>query len=809
MALLNEVDLKLNITATDKAGEILKTLVAEIDVLKSALTDLADIQPFANLEKQAASLSGVLTDIKSAFTSLTDITVTDIFAPLQASSGELLGNLQGIQRMLTSVDETMISDVLAPLQNSAYELKTDLQTVKLALTSLEEMPVGDLLAPLQATASEIVDSLGTVRTYMVDIVSSAATDPFTPWLASAQELLTTVDETKASMLSMGGAGGTTGAAGGKSGVASESSASGGMLAGLGEMVSGMGSKLLMGGMNAMMTYYGMQAFANSAGNLSNIQQMMQLGQGKTRGTYGTTDVNEAAQAYAMLGMAGMTGSQGSTFLTGLKSSLRSMFTRVGGSGISKNALLLEQYGLNPALGMSGASPWAALQGIQQSYMKAMNSGQGSAAASILSYTGTSQLATLFQHWGAAQQMTSGINLGMTGTQLNQNVSKDLTLEANLQKLSLAFTQLAVSLIPVINPLVTAFTNLLHVTQTLTGDPSAPGSSKVTKGKNSTAFSLNYWMDQLLHVSPLTPSAWNNATKTGAKPDLNSSISFEITKAIQSLFSGSMGKSAAGSIFTQSGMSAALAVTSQEIQKWANSTWHYMAGGLSQTWQQLSAWATGTWHWMAAGLGATWKHLSSWATGVWTWMRQGLASFPGQLSSWIKGMFTWLHQGLSSFPSELASWAKELFSWMDKGLNTFPAQLTNWAGGLWNSFLHGAANFATGLAQWGASLWQDVARYFGLPTGTKGSSASSSAAAVAKAAVSTTSPFTSHAGLTTPSSFVSSLPSSGSNVVINHTVNNNITGTSDPVATGNAAAEATMKATAALFNQRMKNMMQIP
>ena len=865
MALLNQVDLKLNITATDKAGQIIKTLVSEIDVLKSALTDLADIQPFANLEKQAASLSGVLTDIKSAFASLADITVTDVFAPLQASSRELLGDLQGIRRMLTSVDETIISDVLAPLQNSAYELKEDLKTVKLALTSLEEMPVSDLLAPLQTTASEIVDDLGTVRTYMVDIVSSAATDPFTPWLTSAQELLTTVDETKASMLSMGGAGGTTGVAG-------EGAASTGILGGMGGMLSGFGSKLLMGGMNAMMGYYGMQAFASSAGNLSNIQQMMQLGQGKTRGTYGTTDVNEAAQAYAMLGMAGMTGSQGSTFLTGLKTSLRSMFTRVGGSGISKNALMLEQYGLNPALGMSGASPWAALQGVQQAYMKAMNSGQGSAAASILSYTGTSQLATLFQHWGAAQQMTSGINLGMNSTQLNQNVSKDLTLEANLQKLSIGFTELAVSLIPVINPLVKAFTDLLNgvsgKTSLVTGLQQASqalgpfASDLITVAAALKAISLGkgavkgvkaagaagggilttlmdlfsapgglempaYLASQMTGGgNPNQQDVWINgkATQWGSLSKTQQA-QYEQQQAKNDPFNlTNAGNAAANSLFTPSGMTAALTQTSLELQKWATSTWHYMAGGLSQTWQQLSAWATGTWHYMAAGLGATWQHLSAWATGTWTWLHQGLASFPGQLSGWIKGMFSWLHQGLASFPGELASWvkglftwfhqgsntfpgqlaswAKGLFTWMDQGLKTFPAQLTSWASGLWGEFLKGVANFTTGLAQWAASLWQDVLHSLGLPTGTTGGSggATSTVPSAARTAVSTASPFTSHAGLATPASLVSTLPSSGSHPVTNNVVVQ-VSGTSDPVATAGLTAE--------ILRRRLSYMMQFP
>lgn len=652
MALLNEVDLKLNITAQDKASAILKDLMAVVDDLKTTLAEMSAINPFVGIKDGAMQAVTAIGDLKTALDGISNMSFESIFTPLTE------------QAKVAAEDSSYaffsaFADLKLPT-SSLMGFLTESRTISGQI--IEEFDSGfktiqDPLLSWVGTATEIVDSLGTVKTYITEIESSASKNPYQNWRMPP---------------------GITSAAS-ESTVAAEVAAgkSGNLLKSLGEIPGSLTSSLMNTGMNGMMGYFAMTSLATNAQNLGYIQQMMQLGQGKTGGSYSGADVNSAAQAYAMLGSAGLTGSSGVSFLTGLKSNLTSMFTRVGGGGLSKNALMLEQYGLGPQ--DSAASPWATLQHIQQIYTHLMGQGRANAASQLVSLTGTSQLTGLFQHWSQMASQMSGLNMGMNGAQLNKAVGGDIGLQGNLQKLSIAFAMFSASIVPILNGIVKAFTDLLSGVQGKNGSsPFTNFSNTIVKitqdlGPLGTAIAALVVTLKGIGIAKAVGAGLSGGAGSGiafTAGAVASKIPSALT-ALKGLGAGAMsmaklaGMTAIGNVMSMlSGVAetltgafaalnapliaivAAIAVVIGAIVLLITH-WKAVSQWLNNVASDLEKWASGLWKKIAPGVDAVVKNINAWANGLWNGVQSAFTSFTSSLATWARGLWNAVSQFFQS------------------------------------------------------------------------------------------------------------------------------------------------------------------
>ncbi len=504
MALLDDVSLKLLFIAENAAQDVLDGLLLSLKDLLAVLKDLQDADPFMTLQDGADALTESVSTLNDEAESLAEnfkglgqgapelqtvqeaaITLAETLRGPVQEAFTSAGNTaqESALRMATSMQETAVQTTAAQQTATAREIEaTQLMAdrVEQYWQQIEEeaiVSLDSITAQADTVANMVADSFGgmsdDIRTQMQEAateimqISLEAGDSMETALESAAAaakdvaaqldlvpasfedmtsqveqlnaaLAETMDEAKAVAES-------TATLGSESAVGGTTGTTGGIFS-----HGGLGSTMLMGGMNAMMGYYGMQMLGNAGMQWSQVEQMQRLN---------NQTPQEAAQAMAMMGIAGMTGSSGVSFLSGLAGQLRQTFTPQVGTGmLSQQAILLESLGINQQ--DIAQSPWMLMQTIAGRYNTLQHSGQGASASELLSLTGTSQLASLFQNWQTAQKQTTGMLPGMTTQQVDAAAKQGVSMEASMQKLAFAFDQLALTLIPIVQPLIKAFTNLV-------------------------------------------------------------------------------------------------------------------------------------------------------------------------------------------------------------------------------------------------------------------------------------------------------------------------------------------------------------
>ncbi|WP_159437304.1 phage tail tip lysozyme [Alicyclobacillus vulcanalis] len=511
--------------ADDQASKELKAIAASLDTLKKALASLNDFNPFADLEDTAAALSDAVRALSDDFDALKAVMdgivesskgIQDLAKDLATAQKEgqgLRDTLQGVKdaadgvgnpfrewqtgaestdselndvkESVESIRDTASKDPFAGWSGALAGVQTELAAIADELRAITDMAKSSVLADFTKSvtaastaskkrSSEVVnlpnltpeeaekwflglqedklpsalkeDYQAAMEAYMGwgktspeerDLQAPQAFyeqfQKFAQWQAAQQQAQSAPAEEKAQPEELPTPAWAKGATE------------------INSMLSELPMRALTYGMNAMMGYYGIQSIANSTNNLQAIQEMMQLN---------NQTVNEAAQSYAMLASMGMTGTSGVQFLQNLMGNLQKEFTpEVGSGALSQQAIILQSLGITrQAL---TTSPWELLNTIGVRYRQLLAQGRGQQASELLNLTDTSQLAPMLANWNTLQKQTSGINLNMTPQQLNSAVQQNLTLQASLQKLSLAFTQLAVALAPLVEKITKALTDVAN------------------------------------------------------------------------------------------------------------------------------------------------------------------------------------------------------------------------------------------------------------------------------------------------------------------------------------------------------------
>lgn len=498
MAEINDIDLKLNILATDEASEVLKALSGVLDDLKENLAAFADLNPFADLQDIADSLASAIKDLNGGITNLKETfseldttglpTLLDQMAQINDQGATLRSTLTGVQDEIKGMVSEGRDNPLTAWNQTANELRSALTGVLDETSNVDDSASTDpfsgwstavqgvkdqldgvvadlrLIAELSSSSFQMSSSSGGSKKISVTPVSESQMldwfvgldqTKFTPEQRSEYARAAVNNDVPGFYNQYGkdlGAPQPT--------VISPSEPvpeTGGFklpsltdaVGGINNFINEIPSKLMTYGMTGLMGYYGMQGLANSENQFANIQQMMNLN---------NQTVNGAAQSAVMLGTVGLSGTAGTSFLSNLAGSMQKLFTpEVGSGALSKDAILLQSLGITQQ--DITTSPWELLNTIGVRYRTLLSQGQGDKAAELLNLTGTTQAQALLQNWGILQQGASDVNLGMTPAELNQAVQQNSSLQENLQKLSLSFGELAVKLTPAVSGIVQALTDL--------------------------------------------------------------------------------------------------------------------------------------------------------------------------------------------------------------------------------------------------------------------------------------------------------------------------------------------------------------
>ena len=441
LAEINDIDLRLNILADDKASEILKSMSSVLDGLKTNLASLKDLNPFAALQDSADELMGTVKNLTTELGGLREV----------ASS---LGANEAFSEMALQLSDAVMQGTM----------------LNRVLSSIQDRMSGDksMFTPWQTELTDVSGTIIDVSDAIITIKDDVDTVDFAAWNAPLPALLGDLDKaetqlaviqntTKEIALNMGVMGGSGGGMGptGSSGAGVVAGASKGIpgwlsgIRGASSLLSELPMKMMYGGMNMMMGYYGLQALANGTSGFASIQQMQQLN---------NSTVNQAAQYQMMLGAAGLTGTSGVSFLQGLAGNMQQTFTPVNG-GLSRNAILLESLGITQQ--DAAQSPMMLLSTIGQRYRALIGQGRGSQASELLGLTGTTSMTSLFNNWSAISKQTSGTNLNMSTSQLNEAVKQNVNMQVSMQQLNLAFEQMAITLVPLVTRLTSALTDLMN------------------------------------------------------------------------------------------------------------------------------------------------------------------------------------------------------------------------------------------------------------------------------------------------------------------------------------------------------------
>ncbi|WP_304459013.1 phage tail tip lysozyme [Alicyclobacillus sendaiensis] len=504
-------------------------------------------------------------------------------------------------------------------------------------------------------------------------------------------------------------------------------------------------RTLTWGMNAMMGYYGIQSIANSTNNLQAIQEMMQLN---------NQTVNEAAQSYAMLASMGMTGTSGVQFLQNLEGNLQKTFTpEVGSGAMSQQAILLESLGITRQ--DLTTSPWMLLNTIGVRYRQLLSQGRGQQASELLNLTGTSQLAPMLQNWSVLQKQTSGINMNMTPQQLNAAVQQNLTLQASLQKLSLAFTQLALAIAPLVEKITKALTDMATAITQSKNPFQAMGNIVLAVVKDLGALPAAI----LGAIAALKTASFAADVMSGAGliGDVGKGMSIGklVGKAGRGVFNllsrgGEEGAVALGgeavsgaeeSVTLLSRLSSTLASLASPLSR-IGSLFGSLMDGLSAVIGPLADVAEAIGGAMAAALGAIGAPIeaviaaiAALGIGIYELIRHWNQIGPAMERAWqavsnwadqtYEKVSTWAENARHTIETwsndaweHIRTWSKNttatIDTWSQDTWNKFvdwEQNLKRWAGGLWGSVSQHFSNWTSSLVKWAGGLWGSVSQTF--------------------------------------------------------------------------------------------------
>ncbi len=754
MALLDDVSLKLLFVAENNAQDAIDTLVASLGDLTELLTRLEDLNPFVGWIDSAAELDDSLAVVSDSMDTLAQSAQSagDEMARAMAQTAATMGTSMQEEgdRVVTVFDTTsaQASQALSALEMNA---RTVAEQISAQYTQVSDEMKTQMVAAAQEIASisvEAGDSIETALQGAAQAAKDVAMDlglipsVFTDLTSEAEQFNATLEQTAATAQDVATA--TKEALSG--GGATTSGASGGH--------GSLGSTVLMGGMNAMMGYYGLQMLANSGLQWSSIEQMQKLN---------NSTPQQAAQMMAMMGMAGMTGSSAVSFLSGMAGQLQQTFTPQVGTGmLSQQAILLESLGINQQ--DVAQSPAMLLNTIAQRYSHLQTSGQGSKAAELLSLTGTSQLGALFQNWSSAQQETSGLIPGMTSKDVQQAAKQGLTMTAAMEKLSLAFSELAITLIPLIQPLVTAFSRVVsfftsggselqRIGRLLTGVAASFAAINVAKllfGKVVPAMNVNAGVVNLAGAPAAGVAAGAADGEAGAAGAAGGGLleslglgglitaaatafgklraSAALTWGSISKLGGTLGDFASGALDTVAGAFSDLGgilttvgdvVGGVLLTAFDAISWPIMLIVAALTavgvgiyelithWKQVTAWL--------GKMGADFSHwVSQTSSNIGNWTTKTSGDFTKWAGGTLKNLGNWISTTTGDFKKWSGDTIKSLGDWMSKTSEDF----TKWAATTFKSLGHWVSQTTTSLItwskdanatikQWGQTAWQHL------------------------------------------------------------------------------------------------------
>ncbi|MDE2102540.1 MAG: hypothetical protein KGL39_35160, partial [Patescibacteria group bacterium] len=227
--------------------------------------------------------------------------------------------------------------------------------------------------------------------------------------------------------------------------------------GAGNIINGLSAPLrsmmqgtMMTAMNMWMGTMLAGMMGQSAMGLTQIQQLMNTAH---------MTPNQSEQLIGELGVGGVQANQVETLLGTLGSHLKSVFTPEPGTGtLTKQALLLEQYGLGPNI--NAETQGQQFQTIVDTFQKLQGQGRGGTAEQMLNMVGLSQLAPVMSNWGQISKEFQGFSLGLNSKQIKSGGGQAVTLQASIEKLQMTFMAFAVELAPLATKILQAINGMI-------------------------------------------------------------------------------------------------------------------------------------------------------------------------------------------------------------------------------------------------------------------------------------------------------------------------------------------------------------
>lgn len=660
------------------------------DLLAQAGTSLA----LQNLNDQATTLKEGLTASEAGLDAVLAVTgdspaltdITDQLVRMQDAVTAAETDLQTLKA--TGGDSVALTDMQAQLTQLTVDAETFSAALQVALTSS--------LAPGKDTSGLLS---GSAESESVLNAAMAGTLPDFESLDSAMAALGAQASDTATAISE---------AADKMGTAGDAAAGSGTTLAAGE--SGSSTSLMGVGMTALMADMAVNMLSSSTGEFATIQQMQQLMK---------STPNQAAQEAMLLGAGGITGSSAASFMSSLSGNIRTALQPVNGT-MSREGVLLQSLGIGQA--QSAQSPQYLLNDIASQYQKLIGAGRSSTASQLLQLTGTSQLAEVFANWGAMNKQADQTNLGMTPKQLGAAAQSSLSLQMSLQQLSLAFAQMAIQLVPLLNPLIKGLGHLTAAfAQAITSVEKMfrTVSTSVTTGKGMT-LTTNPGLEAIAELKAFVgtlgslkiPSLKDLSGLAGGASDPLLSLFDDMLKPLTEKKTG-LGQSLSttfGKLGTDAlaAISASLKTNPVKAPAWLTDLGTHIANDLKTAGSSLTAKKT--------GIQAT---LEGWATTAVTDLQVAFRTIhpetQGPLTTWANQAYKDLQTALMTVRKEtstpIANWANAAFGDLKAAYAALHAEtkgpMTGWAGSalshLTNALSQTYASIATPLGNWVTNL----------------------------------------------------------------------------------------------------------
>ena len=771
MAEINDIDLKLNIVASDEATSVLETLNETLDALKETLSGFDDLDPFAKLQEDAQDFSAVMDGIKGKF-----------------------DELKGVFDDLGGNGLTLISQQMNELSQQGQNLRNTMGEVQSEIESMSREGENNPLTAWNQAANELRATIDEVLQETTDVGDEATTDPFSEWseailgikgaLQEVIQQLTQISDISKT-IKLPTAGGVIAGSSKASGISEEEmtawmasidqgsltpeqmsdysravvnqepeafyqkwgrelgapqlppadepespSLMDGIFSGLhgaNTTLNEIPGKMLGMGMNALMGYYGLQAISSGGNQFSSIQQLMQEN---------NQTVNEAAQSSVMLGSAGLSGTAGVEFLSDFAKNMQTVFEPEPGSGKqSKDALILDSLGISQK--DLTESPWELLNTVGSRYRSLITSGQGSQAEQLLGLTGTTQLQPLLANWGTYEKGASNVDLNMTPKQLNNAVQQNATLQESLQELALDFGQLAIALTPIVKTIAKALGDLAEGLSS--GKGIGPTLLEVAKDLGVlgsvivgaiAVIKASALLSGVAQGAGLAEEVSGGGLLVGLGKLLGKTGKGTVGLGKRLLGGGGgaegedladAGAEEAGGLFTAlgetiSGLVSALGPAIAAVAA-AAAPFLGIAAVMAAVIIVVVELVT---HWKAVisvldEVGKTlsdWtKDLERWASNLWSSVVKYFDDWTSDLVRWASGLWTAVSNSFESWTSDLVRWADGLWTAVSGAFTSWSSDLAKWAGGLWSTVAGSFIAWSSDLAKWASGLWNDVASSF--------------------------------------------------------------------------------------------------